>query len=135
MKLVYDLDSERRKDGTQRRPIIFIAHDVGGIVVKWALLYSDLAREGGFKEQRSVKLSTYGIIFMGTPHQGSQGLLNIAKMQDQTSDNLLKHLEEHSGLLQKQTSEFVSISRDFEIKFAYETLPTPVSAGNAVEVS
>lgn len=104
-------------------------------MVKCALLYSDRVREGILEEQRSIKLSTYSIIFMGTPHQGGQGLLHIAKMQGYTSDNLLEYLEGHSELLQQQTSEFTSISRDFEIKFAYETLPTPIFAGNAVEVS
>ena len=104
-------------------------------MVKDALLYSDRVREGISAEQRSIKPSTYGIIFMGTPHQGGQGLLNVAKMQRHTSDNLLKHLEEHSELLQQQMSEFNSIIRDSEIKFAYETLPTPISLGKAIEVS
>lgn len=73
-ELVYDLDSERREDGTQQRPIIFIAHSLGGIVVKKALLHSDRVRVGNLEDQRSIKLSTYGIIFMGTPHQGGQGV-------------------------------------------------------------
>lgn len=139
-ELFYDLDSERREDGTQQRPIIFIAHSLGGIVVKNALLHSNRVREGNLEEQRSIKLSTYGVIFMGTPHQGGQGvtmgkvLLNMAKVQGHTNDNLLKHLEEHSELLQQQLSEFTSISQDFDIKFAYETLPTPIIAGKAIEI-
>lgn len=104
-------------------------------MVKYALLHSDRGKEGVLEEHRSIKLSTYGIIFMGTPHQGGQCLLNIAKMQGHTIHNRLKRVEEHSELLQQQTSEFASISRDFEIKFAYEAFPSPISARSAVEVS
>ena len=78
---------------------------------------------------------------MGTPHQGGQGvsagkvLLNIAKAQGHTSDNLLKHLEVHSELLQQQLSEFTSIGQEFEMYFAYETKPTPIVGGMAMLVS
>lgn len=98
-------------------------------------------RQGHLEEERSIKLSTYGMIFMGTPHQGGQGvnvgeiLLNLAKVRGNTNDSLLKHLEEHSELLQQQNSEFTSISQDFDIKFAYETLPTPIIGGTAKVVS
>lgn len=70
---------------------------------------------------------------MGTPHQGGQGtgmgkiLVNVARVQGDTSDSLLKHLEEHSELLQQQMSEFSLISQNFDIKFAYETKPTPLA--------
>ena len=95
-------------------------------------MHSDRVKEGNLEEQRSVKLSTYGIIFMGTPHQGGQGvnmgkiLVNVAKVLGDTNDSLLKHLEEHSDLLQQQISEFSLISQSFDIKFAYETKPTPL---------
>lgn len=106
-----------------------------------ALLHSDRVRQGHLEDERSIKLATYGIIFMGTPHQGGQGvkiseiLLNLAKVRGNTNDGLLKHLEEHSELLQTQNSEFTAISQDFDIKFVYETLPTPIAGGTAKVVS
>ncbi|GFF56469.1 hypothetical protein IFM51744_08909 [Aspergillus udagawae] len=48
------------------RPIIFAAHSLGGIVCESALLLSE--KRGTL---RSVFTSTYGVIFMGTPHHGS----------------------------------------------------------------
>lgn len=160
-ELVFDLDGERRASNSHRRPIIFIVHSLGGIVLKsvslrnpgvidfaltqgnaiQALLHSDRVREGNLEEQRSIKISTYGIIFMGTPHQGGQGvgigkiMLNIAKAQGHTSDNLLKQLEVHSELLQQQLSEFTLICQDFEMYFAYETKPTPIVGSVAMVVS
>ena len=126
-ELVSDIDLERRDDGTEKRPIIFITHGLGGIVVKTvsstyplfrysrisnlkvkALLHSDHVRPGHLEKERSVKLSTYGIIFLGCPHQGAPDartaalLNNLAKIRGCTNDNLLKHLDEHSEYLERQ---------------------------------
>jgi hypothetical protein len=48
------------------RPIIFAAHSLGGIVCESALLLSEKR-----VTLQSVFASTYGVIFMGTPHHGS----------------------------------------------------------------
>ena len=50
------------------RPLIFVAHSLGGIVCKDALLLSKNSRESHL---RSVSDSTFAIAFMGTPHSGS----------------------------------------------------------------
>ena len=39
-ELVFDLDGERRASNTHRRPIIFIVHSLGGIVVKSVSLHN-----------------------------------------------------------------------------------------------
>ena len=61
-------------------------------------------------------------------------LLNFCKLQGHTSDKLLKHLEEHSELLQRQMADFTAIGQDFDIVFAYETLPTQIKGAIAKEV-
>ena len=149
--LVGDLDRERRNDGTERRPIIFIAHSLGGLVVKTvrhtypssnrqsvsnrgiqALLHSHLASKDHLEQERSVKVSTYGIFFLGCPHQGapdaSTGALlnNLARIKGHTNNDLLKDLRAHEKSLTKQNAEFAAIRPDFDIKFGYETLPTVI---------
>ena len=62
-------------------------------------------------------------------------MVNIAKVQGDANDSLLKHLEEHSEFLQQQISEFSLISQSFDIKFAYETKPTPLAGVIAKVVS
>ncbi|KAH0348155.1 peptidase family M13, partial [Aureobasidium melanogenum] len=50
------------------RPLIFIAHSLGGIIVKRALIESrDTLRQA----DQNLLLSCRGIIFMGTPHLGA----------------------------------------------------------------
>lgn len=68
------LEAERRAE--PRRPVLFVVHSLGGIVVK-----EMLRRSGGCyltqRHLRDVFESTVGIVFFGTPHGGAdpRGLL------------------------------------------------------------
>ncbi|KAJ0100671.1 hypothetical protein J7T55_011185 [Diaporthe amygdali] len=72
--LVSDLCRKRTLTYSSRPQIIFIAHSLGGIIVKNALIHSDAARRNALVEHQSVRLSTFGIIFMGTTHQCGNGV-------------------------------------------------------------
>ncbi|KAJ1338605.1 nephrocystin-3 [Microdochium nivale] len=138
--LVSDLCSERQLSNCTERPIIFIAHSLGGIVLKSALIHSDAARAGALVEHRSIKLSTCGIFFMGTPHQGGNGvqlgrvLANVASLVVPADDRLLKHLERDSEWLQQQLGQYGTISNDFETKYAFEEYATPTALGHSIMV-
>lgn len=58
----------RRAQRTDRRPILFICHSTGGIVVKQALSKKDV--EG----QNSIAAWCLGVTFFSTPHHGSSVL-------------------------------------------------------------
>jgi hypothetical protein len=122
------------------RPIIFVAHSLGGLVLKSALIHSDAARQGALAEHRSIKLSTHGILFMGTPHQGGNGvqlgqfLVNLASLFVAADDRLLKHLERDSEWLQQQQGQYGPISNDFVTKYAYEEYATPTVLGHSIMV-
>lgn len=62
-------------------------------------------------------------------------MLRLAKLQGDTSDRLLKHLEKNSEFLQDQNKDFSLISEAFDITFVYETKPTPLPGGLAEEVN
>ncbi|KAA6414181.1 MAG: hypothetical protein FRX48_02543 [Lasallia pustulata] len=138
--LVSDLCLKRRLTKTRTRPIIFVAHSLGGIVVKSALIHSEAARRGALEEHRSIKLSTYGILFMGTPHQGGSGvhlgelMLKVASIFVTADDKILKHIERDSEWLQQQLGQYAPISNDFVTKFAYEMFPTRIALGTAIMV-
>ncbi|KAF1940047.1 tetratricopeptide repeat domain-containing protein, partial [Clathrospora elynae] len=118
---------------TAKRPIIFVAHSLGGIIVKSALIHSDAARRGALEEHRSIKLSTYGVMFMGTPHQGGSGvalgklMVNIASVFVAADNRLLQHLERDSEWLQQQLGQYGPISGDFVVPRASAVVPGAVN--------
>ena len=60
--------SFRMGTGTSRRPIVFICHSLGGLVIKEALCLA-----GSLLEDRKIRefsLSSYGILFFGVPNLG-----------------------------------------------------------------
>jgi hypothetical protein len=62
------LEAERRLEPS--RPVLFIAHSLGGIIVKEMLRRSSGCHEGQI-HLRGVFDSTIGIVFFGTPHGGA----------------------------------------------------------------
>ncbi|RDL36701.1 Uncharacterized protein BP5553_06053 [Venustampulla echinocandica] len=104
-----------------------------------ALIHSDSARSGHLHHHRSIKTSTYGIMFMGTPHQGESValgkiLVGIASIFVNTNDRLLNTLAKDSEALQQQLGQYTPINGDFETKFAFETKATPLFLGSSTIV-
>lgn len=64
----------RQRSGNPRRPIIFIAHRVGGIVLKQALVLCHVKTLGVNNQLRDILVSTHAILFFGTPHFGVKGV-------------------------------------------------------------
>ncbi|KAL6235579.1 hypothetical protein BDW75DRAFT_230196 [Aspergillus navahoensis] len=124
------------KDCTER-PIVFVCHSLGGLVVKRALIYSRSLTNEKVEHLRSIYVSTYGILFLGTPHNGSEvakwGLLlqNICsavlprKFVD-SSPQLIKALKTNNETLQNINSLFADMMPRFRICFFHETLPMDV---------
>lgn len=73
--LLYELSRER---DTLGRSLIFVAHSLGGIIVKEALRESE---DSDKEHQKDIIKSTVAVMFLGTPHRGSNmaGLGEIAK--------------------------------------------------------
>jgi hypothetical protein len=63
-----ELEAERRND--PRRRILFIAHSLGGIIVK-ELLRQSYSHLNFHVELRNIATCTSGVIFFGTPHAGA----------------------------------------------------------------
>lgn len=70
-----------------QRPIVFVAHSLGGIMVKEVLRRSELSSENSV---RDIICSTSAIIFMGTPHRGSPGLANLGEVVRRTASTVLR---------------------------------------------
>ncbi|KAJ5216450.1 uncharacterized protein N7498_002857 [Penicillium cinerascens] len=133
--LVGALSNERELSKTSRLPIIFIAHDLGGIVVKSALIYSNGTTSDHLPEHHWIKACTYGIMFMGTPHQGVNGVkagrlvLNMASLFMPTNKKIIETLQRGSEWLEMQNEQYLPISKLFVTHFAYEEYETKIPGG------
>ncbi|KAJ8131405.1 hypothetical protein O1611_g2223 [Lasiodiplodia mahajangana] len=139
VELVGSLARKRRTSRSFERPIVFVAHSVGGLVVRSALVYSESQRCGVSPSHRSVKVSTYGIFYMGTPHQddGVQirpFLANVASIFTPADYRILKTLEKDSKWLERKLGQYNRISSEFVTRYAYETNPTSTVLGNKIFV-
>ncbi|KAL8816406.1 MAG: hypothetical protein Q9223_004580 [Gallowayella weberi] len=107
--LVAELVADRQLEGARDRPIIFVCHSLGGIIVK--------------------RVTMLGLI--GTPHHGSDKAKLAStgrKMIDamvpsklfDTNGQLLEALKEGSETLQNVTDMFAPLMKNFRIYFFWE---------------
>ncbi|RPB18413.1 hypothetical protein L211DRAFT_796967 [Terfezia boudieri ATCC MYA-4762] len=66
--ILQGLKEQRSTKEEAKRPIIFIAHSFGGILVKRALVIASRSNDQGY---RQIYEMTKGVIFLGTPHKGA----------------------------------------------------------------
>ncbi|KAJ8132189.1 hypothetical protein O1611_g1436 [Lasiodiplodia mahajangana] len=66
---LWGLESVRR--GSPNRPLIFVAHSLGGLLVKDVLRASELCKASGIRsDYYKIYESTSALFFFGTPHMG-----------------------------------------------------------------
>jgi len=135
--LINELVRFRTSQDITERPIVFIAHSLGGIVLKAALIHASHQSRNNLFPHKQIHIATFGILFLGTPHQGSDHvrravqtlrIVSLAKVK-KTNIKLMRHLRPNSEMLQMMQSQFNPIARDFVIKSAYEHYPTPLIWG------
>ncbi|ORY55944.1 uncharacterized protein BCR38DRAFT_317636, partial [Pseudomassariella vexata] len=133
--LVTSLTHYRKDELSSRNPIIWVCHSLGGILVKRALLYSNDLRASQHEDYRQIYVSTYGLIFLGTPHTGSDmgaWATMLQAMSDavvpkafwQSEPVLLKTLKKDNETLQNINNHFLDIYQRFQILMAHENHKT-----------
>ncbi|KAI4124449.1 MAG: hypothetical protein LQ347_005731 [Umbilicaria vellea] len=135
--LVAALAANRRLRKATERPIIFIAHSLGGLVVKRALIYSSEIRGPKTEHLRSIFVSTFGILFLGTPHKGSdmaqwgsrlEWICNavMPKKIVDSQPQLIEALKSNNETLQNIDRQFIQLMSKYHIYFFHEAKPTDV---------
>lgn len=108
------------------RPIIFVGHSLGGLVIKQALITAREHEHAMSEDDDYAKIirNTVGIIFLGTPHKGSDQVkwdgiaTNLAKvLKKEHSDTIVGALSRGSSTLEGLQSSFAGISD----RFSYST--------------
>ena len=123
--LVQELCADREEVGALQRPIIFVCHGFGGILLKRALAYSETRTSKSIERLRSIYTSTYAILFLGTPHHGlqQQAIVHAFGGKGGPSQFLL-NLMKGSEILQEVSDQFVPLLNRFRIFNFWEQLPT-----------
>ncbi|KAF8498905.1 P-loop containing nucleoside triphosphate hydrolase protein [Hysterangium stoloniferum] len=129
----------RNNTTTTKRPIIFLAHSLGGIILKFALIHANQCNKSHLPYHKEIMLSTNGILFFGTPHQGTAVALSASQMlrvllpvDENTIHKLLRNLGTNSEMLEIQLSQYNGISARFNTKFLYETYETGLHDGSQI---
>ncbi|SLM39233.1 WD40/YVTN repeat-like-containing domain, partial [Lasallia pustulata] len=114
-----------KREEAEEKPIVFVAHSLGGIVVKRALVEAKL--DDSYK---SIREATYGIAFFGTPHQGG----NFIKLGDiaasiirgvlrNPSSTFMEALKKDSLFSDALVEDFRHQLEDYHVLSFFETLP------------
>ncbi|KAF8526928.1 hypothetical protein BU17DRAFT_82379 [Hysterangium stoloniferum] len=131
--LITDLMAYRESTRTpQNRRIIFIAHSTGGIVLKFALILANDPR-ANIRANQSFATATAGILFLGTPHQGTETpsrLVNLYSTNGRLNKSLTRNLMKHSKMLQEQLLRYNPISHKYITNFYYEGYVTSLPNGS-----
>jgi len=88
-----ELEAGRREECS--RPLLFVAHSLGGIFVKEALRRSASYRTHALRHFASVFDSTIGMIFFGTPHGGADPCGLVHRIVDVCAKIAGLEMDEH----------------------------------------
>ena len=121
--------SAKRHDDTHKRPIVFICHSLGGIVVKKALI---LAHEkSSVSEYNDILTNTKAIAFLAVPHKGSDAAwwgnfaanaLKGASIGLSTNLAIVADLRKNSSTLTELQKQSIERIKDLNMYTFYETL-------------
>lgn len=121
----------------QNRPLFFLAHSIGGLVVKMALVKA--SRDSRYE---SIWRESYGIAFFGTAHQGSsyfampvlaQSIQSLLQLSAPLPESICRDLRVGNSLLAHVDEDFKEMASDLKIWTFYETIDSKLS-GAAAEV-
>lgn len=126
VSLVAELCADRQLLSAFQRPIIFICHGLGGLLIKRALAFSSTRRAKAVEHLRSIYTSTYAILFMGTPHYGirKETLLLPREAEDLGPSHFMISLLKGSEMLQEITDQFAPLMKQFSIYNFWEETET-----------
>lgn len=135
---------ERQREDCDDRPILFIAHSLGGIVVKEVCIvinrirlsdsyvnwYQGLVQAKLGQKYNSICSATFGIAFFGTPHRGSSWacigdvFAKVARaILRNPSNTFLNALTKEDLYANELSANFQQLQENYRYLNFHETLP------------
>ena len=132
--LLSALYSLRQNTKSNNRPIIFVCHSLGGLVVKEALLLASMAIPKDKEHLKAIQICTKGIIFLGTPQHSTPELsfgeiIRHLASNARNRERLLKSMKIASERLEIQLDQFKSICTSLSNYYCYERRSTRNTLG------
>ncbi|KAL9023532.1 MAG: hypothetical protein Q9196_007145, partial [Gyalolechia fulgens] len=113
-------------DQERSRPLIFVAHSLGGIVVKKAIIRAHERSQ----HYGALLQSIHGIVFMGVPHRGADSarwaslvanILQVGQLGLGTNTNFVEALKRNSPTFSDISRQFVERATLLTIRTFFET--------------
>lgn len=136
---VQELHANRRFAETKRRPIIFLCHGFGGVLVKKSLLYSFTRTAPKVVHLWDHFVSTFAILFFGTPHArvDKSNWLEYEAMSSTHQQSFSHWISSFRGrdeadcqMSQLVDKDFAPFVKQFHMFFFWEQLPTSFKNGS-----
>ncbi|KAJ6003887.1 hypothetical protein N7540_013169 [Penicillium herquei] len=126
-ELMEEIKKIRNTKELRQRPLIFVAHSFGGIIMAHCLVKAIQTMEGDHPAIASLYPATYGMILFAIPHKG----LVMDDIQQMLAGDghhprgqLLQQISSKSDLLMHQLADFKNLIRDRKVVSFYETEQT-----------
>ncbi|KAM6504800.1 hypothetical protein FSOLCH5_015290 [Fusarium solani] len=117
-ELIEELKKVRNSEELRRRPLFFVAHSFGGIILAHCLVKAVQTNEDDHPTLATLHMATYGMLLFGIPHKGLV-VDDIQKMLAGQGNHprsaLLQQIRDKSDLLAFQLADFKNLIRDRKI--------------------
>ncbi|KAL4745854.1 hypothetical protein BDW72DRAFT_186006 [Aspergillus terricola var. indicus] len=126
-ELMEEIKQVRNTKELQQRPIFFIAHSFGGIILAHCLVRAIQTMDDDHPAITSLHRATYGMILFAIPHKGlviDDIQQMLAKSGNYSREHLLQQISRRSDVLAHQLADFKNLIRDRKVISFYETKQT-----------
>ncbi|KAL2840901.1 hypothetical protein BJX68DRAFT_271365 [Aspergillus pseudodeflectus] len=123
-ELMVEIKKIRSTKELQQRPLFFITHSFGGIILAHCLVRAIQAMDDDHPAITSLHKATYGMVFFAAPHKGLV-VDDIQQMltggDNHPRSHLLRQISDKSDVLIHQLADFKNLIRDRKVVSFYET--------------
>ncbi|KAL3428598.1 hypothetical protein BDV09DRAFT_201434 [Aspergillus tetrazonus] len=123
-ELMGEIKQVRNTKELQQRPLFFVAHSFGGIILAHCLVKALQAMDDDHPAITSLHRATYGMILFAIPYKGlviDDIQQMLSKGENKSRQQLLQQISEKSDLLVNQLADFKNLIRDRKVVSFYET--------------
>ncbi|RII11229.1 hypothetical protein CUC08_Gglean005702 [Alternaria sp. MG1] len=125
--MLEELKKVRNTEELRKRPLFFVAHSFGGIIMAHCLVKAVQTNEDDHPTIASLHRATYGMLLFGIPHTGlvvDDIQKMVAGQDNHPRGALLEQIRSKSDLLAFQLADFKNLIGDRKVVSFYETLQT-----------